>query len=111
LATAPTGLKAEYSLSGNAKAPIENVGVSGIIQTQSSILPKLVFLGEEGRDKFIAATELHAKKGTDPGGVYRWQVAISAQLFTNGGKNLEIWVYDKASNAFLKVDQGATARD
>jgi hypothetical protein len=100
----PTGLKGDYLIAGNANVPTAVVNVFGQIRSESDVSPNLVFVKQEGQDKFIAATELKAENGNDHDRIYRWQLPLSAQLLVNGDKKLEMWVYNRASNAFLKVE-------
>ena len=102
--TSPTGLKGDYLTAGNANVLTAIVSVSGEIRSESNVSPDLVFVKQKGQDKFIAATELNAENLNNHERVYRWQLPLSAQLLINGDKKLEIWVYNRASNAFLKVE-------
>src|SRR5262249_14826554 len=102
--TSPIGLTGDYLIAGNANVATAILNVSGEIRSESKLSPNLVFVKQKGQDKFIAATELNAENGNDRERVYRWQLPLSAQLLVNGDKELEMWVYNRASNAFLKVE-------
>jgi hypothetical protein len=102
--TSPTGLNGDYRITGDANVSTAILSVSGEIRSESDVSSNLVFLKQKGQDKFIAATELDAENGNDHERIYRWQLPLSAQLLVNGDKKLEMWVYNRASNAFLKVE-------
>ena len=99
-----SGLKGKYSIAGSTDVPAAKVSVSGIVRCPSILSPSLVFLKQEGQDKFIGATRLDLKKVDNQETLSQWQLDTSSQFLENGQKRLEVWVYDSRANAFLLAD-------
>src|SRR5262249_24722472 len=102
--TSARRLGEDYLIGSNENVATVMMNVCGKIRCESKLSHNLFFVKQKGQDKFIAATELTAENGNDRERVYRWQLPLSAQLLVNGDKGLEMWVYNRASNAFLKVE-------
>jgi len=76
--------------------------LSGTVTTEFA--PKLIFFRPAGYDAFIAATALHpANPRSNTGHTYEWQLFLSPFILSDRNTQLEMWVYNAASNAFLKV--------
>jgi hypothetical protein len=100
-----SGLKGKYSIAGNTDVPAAKVSVSGTIRCPSMLSPSLVFLKQEGQDKFMGATRLDLKEVGNQETLSQWQLDLSSQFLENGQKTLEVWVYDSRTNAFLLADR------
>jgi hypothetical protein len=100
-----SGLKGKYSIAGDTDAPAAKVSVFGTIRCPSILSPSLVFLKQEGQDKFMGATRLDLKEVGNQETLSQWQLDLSSQFLENGQKTLEVWVYDSRANAFFLADR------
>jgi hypothetical protein len=66
----------------------------------------LIFVKPVGQDAFIAATLLQQVPHTGNAGYnYQWRLFLSPFIIPDPGIPLEMWVYDKRANTFVKVQQ------
>ena len=66
----------------------------------------LIFIKPVGQDTFIAATSL--QRIPDTGNAvssYRWSLFLSPFIIPDPDAPLELWVYHKQANVFVKVQQ------
>lgn len=68
----------------------------------------LIFVRPVGQDAFIAATLLQRIPHTDqPGYRYQWRLFLTPFIIPDPGVPLEMWVFHKRSNEFIKVQQSS----
>jgi hypothetical protein len=80
--------------------------LSGTVTIDSKLAPNLIFLRPAGRDAFVAATELHpTNQHNNSGHTYEWRLFLSPFILPDRNTQMEMWVYDAESNAFVKVSQ------
>jgi hypothetical protein len=78
----------------------------GTITARAPLVPDLIFLSPAGRPSFIAAAELRKMNKTPDGKLsYKWDMFLSPFILADPRTPLQLWVYNKRSNAFLKVSQ------
>jgi hypothetical protein len=78
--------------------------LSGTATFESGFSADLIFVRPVGQDAFIAATLLQRIPHTDkPRYRYQWRLFLSPFIMPDPGVPLEMWVYDKRSNEFIKV--------
>jgi hypothetical protein len=100
------GLCGRCSVPISGVAPGQALTVSGQVHSPSGISQDFVFLREQGKGTFILAAELHKEKQDISGVVYDWDATLDSQLIQDRTHELEMWIYNNTSNAFLKIDQG-----
>jgi hypothetical protein len=72
----------------------------------------LIFLRPSGRDSFIAATELRRVPHAETtGNCYYWRLFLTPFIFPDAAIPLEMWVYNREANAFVKVQQNSEPCD
>jgi hypothetical protein len=80
----------------------------GTITAGAPLVPNLIFLSPAGRSSFIGAAELQKMNKTRDGKLsYEWEIFLSPLILADPHTPLQLWVYNKRSNAFLKVSQDA----
>jgi len=78
----------------------------GTITAGAPLVRDLIFLSPAGRRSFIAAAELRKMNKTRDGKLsYEWDMFLSPFILADPRTPLQLWVYNKRSNAFLKVSQ------
>jgi hypothetical protein len=97
------GLKGRYSIADDADLPTTSLSVSGTVRCDPILSPDLIFLKETGQEGFVGATDLVADGTSDHEKVYKWQLALSTQFLPHRDEELEFWVYNNPTKAFLKV--------
>jgi hypothetical protein len=102
-----SGLVGRCSVSIGGIAPGQALTASGAVRVPLDKSPNYVFLKEQGKDTFISAAKLEVEKHDAGGRIYDWNTTLAPQLLQDPRHELEMWIYDRTSNAFLKVDQGA----
>ena len=100
-----SGLYGRCSVPVIEVAPGQAMTISGEVHSPSGISPEFVFLREQGKDTFVSAAQLHKKWIDGYDVIYNWDATLASQLIQDRKHELEMWIYDKTSNAFLKVEQ------
>ena len=79
---------------------------SGTVSLKPGFSADLIFFKPVGQDAFIAATLLQRLPQTDNAGYsYQWRLFLSPFIIPDPGTPLEMWVYHKAANVFVRVQQ------
>jgi hypothetical protein len=103
-------LSAKYSVSAN----IEEHRYLGIVQhgwqlkgsvtIDAGRYADMVFLKPNGAMCFIGAAKLHRLAGSGESGKSReWSLFLSPLIFPDRGTPLEIWIFDRKTNQFVKA--------
>jgi hypothetical protein len=80
--------------------------LSGTISLVPELDADLVFIKPVGSETFIAATEMGQSADRAEGGrSLAWRIFLSPFILPDPGIALEMWVYDRQTNAFVKVHQ------
>jgi hypothetical protein len=80
--------------------------LSGAISLVPGLDADLVFIRPVGSEAFIAATEMRQSADRAEGGrSLTWRMFLSPFILSDPGIALEMWVYDRQTNAFVKVHQ------
>jgi hypothetical protein len=86
--------------------------LSGTITAATPLVPDLIFFRPSGRSSFIGAAELQRTNKLGDGRlIYKWETFLSPFILADPGTPLQLWVYNKKSNAFLKVSQNGEQWD
>ncbi len=78
--------------------------LSGTVKTISTFTPNLIFFRPAGRDAFVAATELYPAHH-QTGNAYVWCLFLSPFILPDRNTQMEMWLYNAKSNAFVKISQ------
>ena len=81
---------------------------SGTVSFKPGFSADLIFFKPVGQDAFIAATLLQRLPHTDNAGYsYQWRLFLSPFIIPDPGTPLEMWVYNKRANEFVKIRQNS----
>jgi len=109
---APSNVTGEYAVNQTIAQTrylgINEIGwkLSGKVTAGAPLVPDLIFFSPSGHSSFIGAAELRKVNQLDDGRLsYEWKMFLSPFILADPRTPLQLWVYDKQSNAFLKVSQ------
>jgi len=76
--------------------------LSGTISSKKELIDKTLFIRPVGAGMFVTATRLEPSRGRLS--QYVWRVTLSSLILSDPKIPLELWTYDRASNAFRLVN-------